>query len=275
KTMIEFDYVRARGTWGSYELFAELNSIMLILLFAFQNYKKIFSRYIFIALVLFFISVLVLTGTRGGFLLFFVGFFLYNIVKMAFEKRRLRNIFIFTILSLAIAFVVYKSAGIGNSENIFDRLSSESSRIDSYGYLKIPGNRQFWFLYFDMFAKYNKVQMLTGISLASPGLIENIIQPHSLYIYLIYAFGYLGLFMFLLLVSTIGIKIFYSFFKVPSTDVKIFLVSFLIILLIFAADQYKVSMLRYEGYAQLIFILLAFFYRLNEDLYKIEMDKKN
>lgn len=259
-TMTKIGELRVRGTFGSYELLAEFFCIILILLIILFQ-KRDLSLYKFLTCFIIIFSALVLTATRGAFILF-----VFSSIILLFTRAiifRHKKTYIFSIIAILIfGFIIIQfSNSLPQIPKIIDRLIFErTTDFIYYKGLLIPSNRVIWYEYYDIISGSNLNNKLIGISLTKPGFIENISQPHSLYLHLIYITGFIGIIAFFVPIFIIIKKLIINIINVFDRNQKYIFFGLLFILLIILIDQYKVSMFREAGYPQFIFSFLGIIY---------------
>lgn len=244
------ELVRARGTFGTYEIIAEYLSLnILIQIFMVINPETKFNRKIFYRIAMIFsIAGLFVTGTRGAFISLIIGF-VYTIFYL--RKILKKRVFLAGIIGASLLLPIYSLiVKYTQAMPLFIRLQQ------TYFVKLVPDTRLYvW----SQIIPGIKEHILIGHGPYRIGKLGAFTDPHSLYLHLLFSVGIFGLLAFL----AIMIKLFkYSTMLLrenlsTSNNLCYLVVVLQGILVVFMIDEIKISYLRLSCYQQFIWFLFG------------------
>ncbi|WP_027182961.1 O-antigen ligase family protein [Desulfovibrio inopinatus] len=259
---------RLMGPFSGPGVMAEYLVVMIYMLLYYRVTTKHYPRLIPV-LIFLNLCILIGTGNRGGIFVLIGGFVLF---VWAFRQYLPLKRVVF-IGGIGLAFVTVASV-VMLTFTQFNVLYDRLAKTEMHG--AVPDTRACWPQYID--EGFNLGPLVgTGIRLVLPGdLIDSegkkqlpprgaLIRgyPHSLYIYLFYTLGLLGLCVYALLYGTIFLVFFNAARRTYSPDHFLSGVHKLgmIMLVIIAVDQFKIEMLRhnYVDFQHFVVVVLCFF----------------
>lgn len=237
---------RFTGSTGDYELAAEYYAFMIIVaLGSLWLEKGLHAKVFLVTTAVVGVTLLLATQSRSSLLLTVVAVpAIYLIHSLGSARHRARTLII-TVLASVATFIVLDQGRVNFAT--YDRLS----RIDTEGSLAQVLNRSGVWTYFDQQVKYR------GVPLIGNGFQYDYLSfgtyPHSLYKWLHWSGGTVGLVVFIALVSAVWLTA--TKVYLAGRDLENLLPPTL--LLVLMVDQYKIEVSRTPESILFLFLLLG------------------
>lgn len=274
KEMVVFgtDMVERRLRGGPFEAIgmnAEFLVIQIFILgYLFINEMYTYKKILLLSLIIINFMILISTGNRGGFFTLIGGsiIFYYFYRKELGLKRIFGSIFIFGFLFSIVSFIIINYTPY---DSIFQRIKKTEIKEG------VPDTREkVWEITYDAFLQKPILGWGPKIDIISIPIFQeknkgkkakdysSIPSPHSLYLFLLYTIGIVGLTAYLTYFATIYVKLIASK-NLNSNDPLLNGLPRLgiILLTIFLVDQIKLEFLRHNlhDYQHYIFMIFAAF----------------
>lgn len=262
------------GTFAHSEIFGEYSLLMFLFLLPFSFSNSCVSsfgikrRTLLIGLVIAAINV-ALSASRSAFGLLFLGVVVFFFLTGFNLKIKIKNIFIYGTVFLAIIFSLWKPLKLNFVVQRFIDPKRGAPIISDEGFDLITGEgtaREGAFAYFWVRFPEEKWWIGYGWGIPESNRIAWFKDPdirrsdyHSLYLSIIILYGYIGslAYVFLIILTT---RRMFKVLKTKKADyhLKIAASAFFLLLLFLIINQYKVSLLRMPHYHLITWLWLGF-----------------